>query len=263
MTQWFDQDGRQMPVTVVEVGPCVVKDLRTKDRDGYVAVQLAFDPVKEKNVTKPRMGQFKKSKMNPHRFIKEIRTEEVEGLKIGVQVGVDSFKAGDYVDVQGTSIGRGFQGVVKRHNFSGGEKSHGCKHGRETGSIGVGSAFPSRVIKGTKMAGQMGNCLVTVQNLKIAKVDKDENVIALVGAVPGSEGGYLVIRSALKSRVSHKWKVQGKEAEVPKQEEAVKAETKKEESSQEAATEAPKAAPQEPTSEKPESKGPEQSDNKA
>jgi large subunit ribosomal protein L3 len=206
MTQIFDEEGQQIPVTVVECGPCIVTSVRTKEKNGYSAVQLGFDRAKERLVTSPSAGQFKKIGVAALKFVREIRTEELENVTVGSQILVDNFEAGDWVDVEGISIGKGFQGVVKRHHFRGGEKAHGSKMGREPGSIGS-SAFPSRVIKGLGMPGHMGDEQVTTQNLKVVKVDAEKNLLAIRGAVPGVEGSYLVIRQALKRGKPRKWKV--------------------------------------------------------
>ena len=217
MTQLFDEDGRQVPVTVLEVGPCHITGIRTKAKHGYEAVQLGFDTVKEKSLNKPRLGFFKKAKVPAVRFLREIRTEEVAGLAVGGQIGVDNFEVGDFVDVEGISIGKGFQGVVKRHHFKGGaSKSHGSMFGRVPGSIGA-SSFPSRVVKGLRAAGHMGNDRVTVQNLKVVQVDPEKHLLALKGAVPGVEGAYLVIRTALRRGIRRKWKVQGSPVESSKE----------------------------------------------
>ncbi|OGW78980.1 MAG: 50S ribosomal protein L3 [Omnitrophica bacterium GWA2_52_8] len=212
MTQIFDADGRQVAVTVLKAGPCFVSAVRTKEKDGYTAVQLAFDAIKESRMTKAKQGHLKKAACPALRFVREIRTPDLEGLKPGLRVSVDSFEAGDYIDVSGTSIGKGFQGVVKRHHFKGAQtKSHGTKMGREPGSVGA-SAFPSRTIKGLRMPGRMGNERVTLQNLEILKIDADNNLIMIRGAVPGVEGGYLIIKEALKRSGNRKWKVEGAEA---------------------------------------------------
>jgi len=245
MTQIFDAEGKQIPITALQVGPCYVTNIRTKEKNGYSAVQLGFDEIKEKRLSKPRLGQFKKTKCPALRFVREIRTEETEGLEVGKQIAVDMFEAGDFVDISGTSIGKGFQGVVKRHHFKGAQtKSHGSKHGRESGSIGQ-SSFPSRVIKGLKMAGQMGNERITVQNLKVRNVDAESQVITIEGAVPGIEGGYLIIQKALKKkRPPKKWKLQGSSEESSKE--------APEEAEEKAAPEASQEseAPQEQQSEK-------------
>lgn len=216
MTQIFDEGGRQVPVTVLQAGPCAVTGLRSKEKHGYSAVQLGFDSVKEKSLNKPRAGQFKKLNLKPAAFVSEIRTEDIEGLEVGDQILADNFEAGDFVDVKGVSIGKGFQGVVKRHHFKGSaSKSHGSMFGRVPGSIGA-SSFPSRVVKGMRAAGHMGNERVTTQNLKIVKVDSEKNLLLVRGSVPGVEGGYLVIQTALKRGAHRKWKVQGgKEKQAP------------------------------------------------
>lgn len=220
MTQIFDDQGRQVPVTVLEVGPCHVTDIRNKEKNGYVAVQLAFGAMKESRVTKAKLGHLKKASAPALRYVREIRTEEVDGLKVGQTVGASNFEAGDFVDVEGTSIGKGFQGVVKRHNFKGAlTMSHGDMSGRRPGSIGA-SSFPSRVVKGMRGAGHMGNEIVTTQNLKVVQVDSSNNLLLIKGAVPGKEGGFLVVRTSLKRGVRRKWKVEGSQAakEKPAQE---------------------------------------------
>ena len=214
MTQLFDKEGKLIPVTVIEAGPCHVTEVKTQDKHGYTAVQLAFGATKEKRLTKAELGHLKKSNASALKFIREIRTSEVEGVQAGSQVTVENFESGDWVDIEGISIGRGFQGIIKRHKFKGGEKNHGSMHGRQPGSIGA-SAFPSRVIKGMRMAGQMGNEKVTVQNIKVIKVDAKNNLLAVRGAVPGIEGGYVVVRTALKKGKPRKWKVQGASTEKP------------------------------------------------
>lgn len=223
MTQLFEEDGRQVPVTVIKVGPCYVTQIRTKDKDGYTAVQLGFDEVKEKNITKAMLGHFKKANVKTSRYVKEIRTESVDGLEIGSQLGAENFEAGEFVDVVGNSIGRGFQGVVKRHNFSGGEKAHGTKMGREPGSIGSkagGVGCRKKVRKGKKLPGHMGNERITVQNLKVVKVDPENQVIVVRGAVPGYAGNYVMVKSALVaiSQGSKKWKVHSSEKASAKEE---------------------------------------------
>ena len=211
MTQIFDSEGHSVPVTVLQVGPCVVTQLKTKEKDGYTAVQLGFGDREEKRTSKPILGFFKKRGLLPKRFVREIRTDKIEGLKVGQELKVDHFEVGEYVDIEGTSIGKGFQGVVKRHHFRGGPKSHGSMFGRVAGSIGA-SSFPSRVVKGMRMPGQMGNQKVTVQNLKVVKVDSENHLLLVKGAVPGTETRYLVVRTALKKAKKKGWKT-GKETE--------------------------------------------------
>ena len=205
MTSVFGGDGRQMAVTVLEVGPCSVVQLKTKEKDGYQAVQLAFDPVKESRVNRSEINHFKKHKVTPKRFVREIRTDSLEGLESGQELHVNNFAVGDYVDVIGTSIGRGFQGVVKRHRFKGGERSHGSTFGRLPGSIGQ-SAFPSRVFKGVKLPGQMGNKRATGQNLRVEKIDVENHLLTLHGSVPGPKNGYVIVGEAIKHRRPRKWR---------------------------------------------------------
>lgn len=217
MTQVFDDQGRQVPVTVLQVGPCHITDLRNADKNGYTAVQLAFDSVKEKRLNRAKLGHLKRSNAGALKFIREIRTREVDGLQVGGRVAVDNFQAGDFVDIEGTSIGKGFQGVVKRHHFKGSaSKSHGSMFGRVPGSIGA-SSFPSRVVKGMRAAGHMGHEQVTAQNLKVVKVDSENNLLVVRGSVPGVEGGYLVVRAALRRGSKRKWKVQGIHEESAKE----------------------------------------------
>lgn len=194
MTQVFTEDGRMEVVTVIEAGPVKVVQKKEKDRDGYDALQLGFDEIrKQKNVSKPMSGHFKKTSAAPQRFLKEVR---MEGFNEGDDVTVDIFEKGEKVDVIGTSKGKGFQGVMKRHNFGGGPASHGSMFSRAPGSIGQ-SASPSRVWKGMRMAGQMGNKRVTVKNIEIYDINKDQNLMLVKGAVPGANGSYLVISSEL------------------------------------------------------------------
>ncbi|MBI4708979.1 MAG: 50S ribosomal protein L3 [Candidatus Portnoybacteria bacterium] len=192
MSQIFDEQGNVVPVTLVEAGPCVVTQVKTKDsKDGYDAVQIAFGSKKRTN--KPQAGHQKKANIDKAKWLREFRVENLE-VKLGDQVKADVFKEGDFVKVSGLTIGRGFSGVVKRHNFGGGPKSHGQKHGlRAPGSIGA--TFPERVPKGRKMAGRYGGERVTVRGLKIAKVDLENNIIAIRGAVPGKRGTLLEIQS--------------------------------------------------------------------
>ncbi len=192
MTQVFKDDGRLITVTVIEAGPVSVIQKKEKDKDGYDAIQVGFDVIrKEKNVTKPMMGHFKKNSVSPYRFIKEVR---MDGVNAGESVNVDIFSAGDKINVTGTSKGKGFQGVIKRHNFGGGPASHGSMFGRAPGSIGQG-ADPSRVWKNTKLPGHMGDEKVTVKNLEVIDIRKEQNILLVKGAVPGANGGYLIINS--------------------------------------------------------------------
>ncbi|MBI1978016.1 MAG: 50S ribosomal protein L3 [Candidatus Omnitrophica bacterium] len=208
MTQIFNQRGHRMPVTVLEVGPCAILQVKKKETDGYQAVQLGFDQKKESRANRAELGHFKKGNAKPVRFIREIRTENIEGLEAGKELHVNNFSAGDVVDVIGTSIGKGFQGVVKRHHFKGGGAGHGSMFGRVAGSIGA-SSFPSRVVKGMRMPGQMGNMRATVQNLIVEKIDIEHHLMAVRGAVPGSENGYVIVREAIKKKRPRKWKFPG------------------------------------------------------
>jgi large subunit ribosomal protein L3 len=221
MTQMFDEEGQQIPVTVLEAGPCYVTDLRTKEKNGYAAVQLGFGATKEKHLTKTVLGHLKTSHAPALRFIREIRTDDLEGLQIGSQVTVDNFENGDYVDVEGISIGKGFQGAIKRHGFKGAASmSHGDMQHRKVGSIGSragGVGCRKKVMKGKRLPGHMGDEQITVQNLKVMKVDAEHNLIAVKGAVPGVEKGYLVIRKALKKGVARKWKVKDSLADSSKE----------------------------------------------
>lgn len=206
MTQIFDEKGKQVGVTVLEVGPCFVTDLRTDDDHGYSAVQLGYGPAKEKNVSKAEKGHFKRANAPVLKYVKEFRVKNLEGLELGQELKVDNFEVGDFLDITGVSKGQGFQGVVKRHDFAGGESAHGSKFGREIGSSGQ-SAYPSRVIKGTGMAGQMGNIVTTTQNIEVLKVDTENNLLVVKGAVPGARGHLLTIVLALKKGSDRGWKV--------------------------------------------------------
>jgi len=206
MTQLFDSKGEVRPATVLQAGPCVVTQHKTAIRDGYESAQIGLvEFVKEKRLTKPMRGHFAKNNLPPMKFLREVPIEmeeksaegaETNGLKVGERVLVDIFDGDRFVDIVGISKGRGFAGVVKRHHFAGGPKSHGSMF-QITGSIGS-SAFPSRVFKGMRMSGHMGDERVTVRNLRILGVDKDENLLVVEGSVPGTNGGYVVITKAKK-----------------------------------------------------------------
>src|SRR6202051_1075381 len=200
MTQVFQADGQVVPVTGGKAGPCVVVQRKTPATDGYDAVQLGLmEYAKKSNVKKPAAGHFKKSGAEGVKFQREFRLEEGTNgdLKAGDRVLVDEFKPKDIVDVIGNSKGRGFAGLVKRHHFRGGDESHGSMFHRAPGSIGA-SSFPSRVFPGMRMAGQSGTTRVTVRNLEIVEVDTEDNVLLIKGAVPGPNGGYVVVRRARK-----------------------------------------------------------------
>jgi len=197
MTRIFDESGASVAVTVIEAETNEVVQAKTMEKDGYQAVQLGYDEVKEKSVTKPMNGHFKKAGVKPCRKLKEFRVEGEEIPEVGTAFGVDVFEAGQLVDIVGLSKGRGFQGVVHRYNFAGQPDSHGSKMHRRTGSVGAGST-PGRVWKNSKMPGHMGTRKVTVQNLKVMQVRQEDHVLLVKGAVPGAKGSYVMIREAVK-----------------------------------------------------------------
>ena len=198
MTQVYDDQGRATTVTVILAGPCTVMQVKTPDRDGYWAVQVGFDDRKRKGAKKPQLVQARALKIEPKRFVKEIRLDAAPEVEAGAELGADVFKDVGFVDVSGVTKGKGFQGVMKRHGFHGHPGSHGSsKDHRAPGSIGQ-SSDPSRVFKGTRMPGHMGNAACTVCNLRIVKVDPERNLLTVEGAVPGAKGGYLVVRVSRK-----------------------------------------------------------------
>jgi large subunit ribosomal protein L3 len=198
MTRVFTDQGRHIPVTVLEVGGCQVVATRTADRDGYSAVQLGFGNARAKNVTKAMRGHFAKAKVEPRKRLAEFRVSEDALLDVGAEIGPGHFVAGQFVDVAGTSIGKGFAGAMKRHHFHGLRASHGVSVShRSHGSTGQ-CQDPGKVFKGKKMAGQMGNVRVTTQNLEIVSTDDDRGLILVKGAVPGAKGGYVLVRDAVK-----------------------------------------------------------------
>jgi large subunit ribosomal protein L3 len=191
MTQVFDENGKILPVTVVEAGPCRVVQVKTSEKDGYEAVKIGYSEIKkEKKVNKPSMGIFKKAGLKPYRILKEFPMSD---LKTGDMLTVEKFQKGDVISVTGISKGKGFQGVIKRHNYAGGPGGHGSMFNRAPGSIGQ-SSFPSRVFKNKGMPGHMGSEKVTVKNLKIVDVKLDQNLILILGAVPGAKGTFLEIK---------------------------------------------------------------------
>jgi large subunit ribosomal protein L3 len=193
MTTMFEESGNAVPCTVIEAGPCVITQIKTKEKDGYSAVQFGFDTKKEKATAKAQRSIYKKLNIAPARYIKEIKDFPVNDLKVGDVVKVDIFKVGEKVKVTGTSKGKGFQGGVKRHNFSGGVRTHGqSDRERAPGSIGA-SSYPSRVFKGQRMAGRMGTDQVTLRNLKVVKILPDSNLILIKGAIPGANTGFVEI----------------------------------------------------------------------
>ena len=198
MTQIFDETGKVIPVTVIEAGPCVISQVKSVETDGYNAIQLGFGDVKESKVNKPIKGHFAKAKIAPKKHLREFRVDSVEGVEVGTEVKADTFVAGDKIDVQGTTKGKGFQGVIKRHGQSRGPMGHGSMYHRRPGSMGPTST-PGRVFKGKKLPGHMGRVTVTIQNLDVVKVDMDKNVILLKGSVPGAKGAILKLRTSVKA----------------------------------------------------------------
>jgi large subunit ribosomal protein L3 len=201
MTQVWD-NGKVVPVTVVQAGPCVVTQVRTPDKDGYSAVQLAYGAIDPRKVNKPESGHFAKADVAPRRFLVELRTTDASEYEIGSEVTVDAFPAGQIIDVTGVTKGKGFAGVMKRHGFKGLGAAHGVerKH-RSPGSIG-GCASPGRVFKGVRMAGRMGGVRYTAQNLRVQAIDTEQNLILVRGAIPGPKGVTVLLRTAAKARVA-------------------------------------------------------------
>ncbi|HJP66171.1 MAG TPA: 50S ribosomal protein L3 [Actinomycetota bacterium] len=199
MTQIFTEDARAVPVTVIQAGPCFVTQVKTAERDGYGAVQLAFAEARKGRTSKPLEGHFKAAEVKPTRHLVELRTDGTERFQPGQEIKVDIFAPGEHTDVIGVSKGKGFAGTMKRHGFGGLGASHGTerKH-RSPGAIGA-CATPSRVFKGTRMAGQMGNERVTVLNLEVVEADPERNLLLLKGAVPGPTGGLVMVRSSVKA----------------------------------------------------------------
>ena len=198
MTQIFDETGKTIPVTAIEVGPCTVTQIKTVEQDGYTAVQLGFGDVKETKLNKPELGKFSKAKLSPKKYLREFRVDAVEGMNVGDELKADVFSVGDKVDIQGTSKGKGFQGVIKRHGQSRGPMGHGSMYHRRPGSMGPTST-PGRVFPGKKLPGHMGCETITIQNLEVVKVDIDKNVILVKGSVPGAKGSILKIKSSVKA----------------------------------------------------------------
>lgn len=199
MTQIFDESGKVIPVTVIEAGPCVVAQVKTEETDGYQAVQLGFGDNKEKKLTKPAKGHFTKVNVTPKKHLREFRLDSVEGLTVGQELKADIFAAGDKLDIQGTSKGKGFQGVIKRHGQHRGPMGHGSMYHRRPGSMGPTST-PGRVFKGKKLPGHMGAQTISIQNLEVIRVDLDKNVILVKGSVPGAKGAILKLKSSVKSK---------------------------------------------------------------
>lgn len=199
MTQVFDKNGKLTPVTVIEVGTNVVTQIRTKENDGYEAIQLGFDDKREKLATKPELGHVKKANTTPKRFLKEIRGVDINDYQLGMELNASVFEVGEVVDVTGTSKGKGFQGVIKRHNQSRGPMTHGSHYHRGPGSMGT--MRPMRVFKGKKLPGHMGDETITIQNLVIVDVDVENGCLLVKGNVPGPKKSFVVIRTAVKNPI--------------------------------------------------------------
>ncbi len=195
MTQVWGEEDKLVPVTVIEAGPCVVTQVKTLARDGYSAVQIGFGDIAERKVNKPMQGHFDKAKVAPKRHLMEVRTDDGDATKVGSQITVGEFADAKSVHVSGVSKGKGFAGVMKRHNFKGGPGGHGSHFHRAPGSVGQ-CATPSRVFKGQKLPGHMGSEMVTVRNLEVVKIDTEQNLLLVKGAVPGAKGALLTIRMA-------------------------------------------------------------------
>ncbi len=198
MTQIFDEKGNVIPVTVIEAGPCVVAQVKTTQTDGYNAIQLGFGEIKDKHINKPEAGHFAKAKLANKKHLREFRLEDISSYKVGDEVKADVFEAGEKIDVQGISKGKGFQGVIKRHGQHRGPMGHGSMYHRRPGSMGPTST-PGRVFKGKKLPGHMGRTTITIQNLDVVRVDMDKNVLLIKGSVPGPKGAILKIKSSVKA----------------------------------------------------------------
>lgn len=198
MTQIFAEDGALIPVTVLEAGPCTVAQVKTVENDGYSSIQIGFVDKKEKHTTKPLQGHFEKAGVDFKKYLKEFRLENAADFQVGQEIKADMFEAGDKIDVTGVSKGKGFQGAIKRHNQSRGPMAHGSKYHRAAGSMG-GASFPGKVFKGKKLPGHMGAEQVTVQNLEVVKIDAENNLILVKGAVPGPKKTIVTIKNSVKA----------------------------------------------------------------
>ena len=192
MTQIFDESGNIIPVTILKVGPCVVTQVKTESKDGYDSIQIGYGNVSSKALTQPELGHLQKSNIQPLKYLKEFRTAENNEFTVGQVLNVDSFEAGQFVNIRGKSIGKGFSGLQKRHNFTRGPMTHGSKNHRLPGSIGMGTT-PGRVLPGKKMAGQLGNKITTIKRLKVIQINSEENILVIKGSVPGKPGNLLSI----------------------------------------------------------------------
>ena len=197
MTQLFTADGKMLPITVIEAGPCPVVQKKTVEHDGYEALQVGFAPIREKLVTKPMLGHFKKASVGAHRYVKEIKLDNAAEYEAGQVITVDMFETGDKVDVTGKSRGKGFQGVIKRWNQSRGRMTHGSRYHRRVGSMSACS-YPGEVFKHKNLPGHMGSERITVQNLEVVRVDAERNLLLVKGAIPGAKGSLVVVKSTVK-----------------------------------------------------------------
>ena len=198
MTQIYNENGRILPVTVVQAGPCFVVQKKTQESDGYNAIQVGFGEIRESQANKPEKGHFNKAEIKPLRYLREFRVDNVDEYNVGQEIKAELFEQGEQIDVTGTSKGKGFAGTIKKYNFQRGPMGHGSKSHRRVGS--AGAKGPARVFKGTKRPGRMGAERVTVQNLEVVKVDNERNLLIIRGAVPGPKGSLLVIRSSVKAQ---------------------------------------------------------------
>jgi large subunit ribosomal protein L3 len=192
MTQIFDESGNIIPVTILKVGPCVITQIKTTEKDGYNAIQVGYGNVASKTLTQPQLGHLQKSNIQPLKYLKEFKISDGNEFEIGQILNVDAFSEGQLVNVRGKSIGKGFSGLQKRYNFARGPMTHGSKNHREPGSIGMGTT-PGRVLPGKKMAGQLGNQIATIQKLKVIQINSEENILVIKGSVPGKPGNLLSI----------------------------------------------------------------------
>ena len=192
MTQIFDESGNIIPVTILKVGPCIITQIKTKSKDGYNSIQIGYGNVSSKTLTQPELGHLQKSNIQPLKYLKEFKVDQTDEFKIGQVLNVDSFSPGQLINIRGKSIGKGFSGLQKRHNFSRGPMTHGSKNHRAPGSIGMGTT-PGRVLPGKKMAGQLGNKIATIQKLKVIQINSEENILVIKGSVPRKPGNLLSI----------------------------------------------------------------------
>lgn len=192
MTQIFDESGNIIPVTILKVGPCVVTQVKTKSKDGYDSIQIGYGSVSSKSLSQPKLGHLQKSNIQPLKYLKEFKVSEQDEFEIGQVLNVDAFSPGQFVNIKGKSIGKGFAGLQKRHNFRRGPMTHGSKNHRAPGSIGMGTT-PGRVLPGKKMAGQLGNQTTTIKKLKVIQINSEENILVIKGSVPGKPGNLLSI----------------------------------------------------------------------